>query len=104
MESEVTISFVGDLCPINKVQDLFTGDNSSMVYGDIIKEFNQSNYVVANLECPIFFNSLVLTVSVAFIFSFMVEPVMEGMFNTFCIFCFYSGVFNVLRYKKLIIN
>jgi len=53
MESEITISFVGDLCPINKVQDLFTGDNSKIVYGDVLNEFNQSNYVVANLECPL---------------------------------------------------
>ncbi len=53
MENEVTISFVGDLCPINKVQDLFMGDNSRVVYGDVLEEFHQSNYVIANLECPL---------------------------------------------------
>ena|ERR1035437_2833478 len=41
---------------------------------------------------PVFFRSVIICVCLGFLLSFSVEPVMEGLFNNFCLFCLFFGV------------
>jgi hypothetical protein len=41
---------------------------------------------------PLFFRSLIICVCLGFLLSFSVEPVMDGMFVNFCLFCLFFGV------------
>ncbi len=52
ISKEVTISFLGDFCPINRVEELIVkGDFSA--FENIRKILADSDLVVANLECPL---------------------------------------------------
>lgn len=53
MSDTLNISFVGDLCPILRVQELFISKDFSQIYGDFSDELKGKDFLVANLECPL---------------------------------------------------
>jgi len=53
MDGIIKISFLGDLCPINRVETSFLKGSFTQVYNNFIEELRESDYVIANLECPL---------------------------------------------------
>lgn len=52
MKGDITISFTGDFCPINRVDQLIKQDNFSG-FSEIANLTRNQDLVVANLECPL---------------------------------------------------
>ena len=50
--------FVGDFCPINRVEELVLKGKADSVYGDTLFELHDKDLSVANLECPLTKTSL----------------------------------------------
>lgn len=50
-----------------------------------------------------YLKALVYSVSIGFIFSFMVEPIMEGYILNFSLWCFFLGYFFVLEKRNMIL-
>lgn len=62
-----------------------------------IRSFNQVRKTIRMNQDAIAFNGQVLVYGLAFFLQFMVEPVMEGIFGSFVLFCLYKGVINKYR-------
>jgi len=52
MQNEVNISFLGDLCPINRVEKLIL-DKTYDGFSDLTQILAKQDLVIANLECPL---------------------------------------------------
>src|SRR5690554_5799738 len=49
----INIIIGGDLYPKGKVEKLFIDGNASEIFNDILPYFEQADYTVVNLECPL---------------------------------------------------
>lgn len=49
----INLSFLGDFCPINRVQESLIKNEKHLIYKEFLSEFNDSDLVVINLECPL---------------------------------------------------
>lgn len=58
--------------------------------------FNSAK-VILNKAYPDLLRFILLGFSTAFLVTFFVEPVMEGLFNLFCVFCLFSGMIKQIR-------
>jgi poly-gamma-glutamate synthesis protein (capsule biosynthesis protein) len=52
MNKEVKISFLGDFCPINRVEEAIK-ENKLFYFDEIKNKLSSQDLVIANLECPI---------------------------------------------------
>jgi len=52
MSKEVRISFVGDICPINRVEKAILSNDFSE-FNDVAEVLKNQDLVIANLECPL---------------------------------------------------
>lgn len=52
-KSEARLLFSGDLCPINRVNDLLAADDVEGAFGDTLDLFRESDLAVVNLEAPL---------------------------------------------------
>jgi hypothetical protein len=50
-----------------------------------------------NKYFSVFFRSVIICVSIGFLLSFSVEPIMEGLFVNFCLFCLFFGIFDSIK-------
>lgn len=62
----------------------------------LIWEINKKKYYSA------FYRSLIICVFLGFLLSFFVEPVMEGLFINFCLFCLFFGLFDATNRIRFI--
>ncbi|MBD1262680.1 hypothetical protein HZY62_18940 [Maribacter polysiphoniae] len=59
-----------------------------------IRSFNQIKKTITLKPKFIALNAQILIYSIAFFLLFMVEPIMEGIFSSFVLFCLFKGVIN----------
>lgn len=52
MQNELTLSFIGDFAPINRIEKLSLNRNFE-VFSSFRQSVEKSSYVIANLECPL---------------------------------------------------
>lgn len=57
--------------------------------------------IIRNKENNYFFKVLILSLAIGFLLGFSVEPVMEGLFKPFCLWCFFVAYNHVLRHKSI---
>lgn len=62
-----------------------------------IRSFMQLRKTLGMIKDDIIFKGQILIYFFAFMMIFMVEPVMEGIFMTFIVFCIYKGIINKYR-------
>ncbi|MCL6275545.1 hypothetical protein M3P19_16135 [Muricauda sp. 2012CJ35-5] len=63
-----------------------------------IRSFNQIRKIIKTNE-HLFINGFILIYGLAFLLIFMVEPIFEGIFSLFVLFCFFKGVIN--KYSEI---
>lgn len=54
MSKSTVITVTGDFCPINRTEALIDNENYSELFNDLLPCFEQSDYNITNLECPIY--------------------------------------------------
>ncbi|TDT44753.1 hypothetical protein CLV90_1831 [Maribacter spongiicola] len=67
-----------------------------------IKSFNKIKQVTSLNPKNTYFNGQVLVYALSFLLLFMVEPIMEGAFTSFVLFCLFMGIIN--KYNDNILN
>jgi hypothetical protein len=66
-----------------------------------VRSFNQVRKTLKVDKNNLVLNGQILIYGLAFIMIFMVEPIMDGTFMTFVVFCVYKGIINKYRYDAL---
>lgn len=64
-----------------------------------VRTFVQVRKILKKVK-NVFINGMVLIYALGFLLIFMVEPIFDGMFSLFVLFCFYKGVINKYYEKK----
>ena len=52
-KEDITIVIGGDVYPKGKVEPHFISGNASKIFNDILPVFQNADYTVVNLECPL---------------------------------------------------
>jgi hypothetical protein len=64
--------------------------------------FNNWNRVLIYFKNKVFIKTYIYTLFISFILQFSVEPIMEGMYLLFLLFCFFVGLLSgVLQFRRL---